>query len=225
MIVDPSKKSNESFNPNPDNTTFHSQSSSRDKTLWWSLVVIGYILFLIPGILLTWKWISSKNTLRKQQVEVNEAASAIDVNLAKRRDTLIKLLDECKGYMKFEKETMSQITELRSFKGTNGDISKANDVSKIMDNISRDFNINVENYPNLKSSTIVLELTSATQYIESEIASSRRLYNLKVTAFNQNLVAFPMSVAAASLNLHSLPLFVASEEQRKDVDMTSLSNV
>lgn len=41
--------------------------------------------------------------LRTKQTEINQAASGIDVNLVKRKDTLLKLLEQTKAYMKFEK--------------------------------------------------------------------------------------------------------------------------
>lgn len=223
MLVDPTKKS-EAFNPNPDNTTYNAQVTGKENGLWWFLFILSW-LTIIGGIILTVKWISWGNMLKQQQVEINEASSAIDINLTKRKDTLIKLLDETKGYMKFEKETMVNVTKLRSLSKIDGDIAKANEQQKIIDSVSRDFNINVENYPNLKASMAVSELMSASQYAEAEIASSRRLYNLKVTSFNQNIVSFPISVKAKSMNLHSLPVFAASEEQKQDVDMSSLSMI
>lgn len=223
MLVDPSKKS-EGFNPNVDNRTFGAQASNKDKTLWWTLYILSWLTIII-GIVLTVKWYQWGNMFNREQIEVNEAASAIDVNLTKRRDTLIKLLEQTKGYMKFEKETMENITKLRSMTNADTNIQKANENQKIMDSLSRDLRINFENYPNLKSSSAVAELMSSSQYIESEISASRRLYNLKVTAFNQNIVSFPRSVKAKKMNLVSLPMFSASEEQKQDVKMDSLSNL
>ena len=223
MIIDPSKKVEAGFQPNPDNTTYEAQTNQKEKTLWWTLYILSW-LTIIGGIILTVKWVSWGNTLKQQQVEINEAASAIDVNLTKRRDVLIKLFESTKGYMKFEKETMENVTKLRSM-NFNGDINKANDSVKILDTVAKGLNINIENYPNLKSANVVSELMSSSQYIESEISSSRRLYNLKVTSYNQNIVTFPISVKAKKMNLISLPVFTASPEERKDVDLSGLSNV
>lgn len=224
MLVDPRKTNKEAFNPNVDNTEFTAPLSSKDKALWIFLTIIAW-LFIIPGIVLTVKVYQWRNNFRREQVEINEAASAIDVNLVKRRDTLIKLLEQTKGYMKFEKETLVNVTKLRSMTNADTDIIKANENQRIMDAVSRDLRINFENYPNLKASSVIAELMSSSQYIETEIAASRRLYNLKVTSFNQNIVSFPRSVQAAKMNLHSLPMFVASEEQKQDVKMDDLSNI
>ncbi|TNK87606.1 LemA family protein, partial [Mycoplasmopsis pullorum] len=52
-----------------------------------------------------------------------------------------------------------------------------------------------------------------------EIAASRRLYNSQVTEFNQKLFAFPTNVPASKMRLSTIPLYQASELQRKDVEI------
>ena len=68
-----------------------------------------------------------------------------------------------------------------------------------------------------------MQLMSAADLNEREIAASRRLYNQSVMEFNQKLFVFPDQNIAAMMKLHTLPLFEASAEQKKDVnlDMTS----
>lgn len=222
MLVNPNIKNEEQgFNPNVDNTAFEAQANGKDKFLWWTLFILSW-LTIIGGIVLTVLWYKWGNQLRREQIEVNEAASGIDVNLTKRRETLIKLLEQTKAYIKFEKSTLEDVTKLRSFGPINNDINKANELQGIMDNVAKGINISVENYPDLKSSNVVLELMSASQYIETEIAASRRLYNLKVSSFNQSIASFPKSVKAKSLKCHSLPMFIASEIQKQDVDMSHI---
>lgn len=65
-----------------------------------------------------------------------------------------------------------------------------------MNSIARDINIAYEQYPNLKANSIIVDLISASQYIENEIAASRRLYNMDVTQFNQSIMLYPAVVKA-----------------------------
>jgi LemA protein len=44
-----------------------------------------------------------------------------------------------------------------------------------------------ENYPNLKTTDTIRDLMSSADYIEREIAASRRLYNSTALQFNQEI--------------------------------------
>jgi LemA protein len=74
------------------------------------MVYLSFIL-IIPIFI----YIGSRNNFSKMDVKIDEAASGIDVQLKRRRDTLTKLIDSVKGSMDFEKETMEKITRLRTF--------------------------------------------------------------------------------------------------------------
>lgn len=224
MLVNTNIKSNpEGFNPNVDNTIHIAKPSSGQKTLYMILLFFSWIPLIIPGIIWWVIRIKKANAWIKQQMEINAAASSIDVNLTKRAETLIKLLDQTKGYLKHERETLIQITKERSGNSS----SNPNDIKefdqKITD-IAKNINIQIESYPNLKGSSVIGELMSASQYVETEISSSRRLYNQLAQRFNADIFAFPNICIAEKNNLNTFPLFSASESQKKDVDMSSLSS-
>ena len=201
-LVDPKKKS-EKFNPNVDNTEISSNAHQGG-------IIITYISFIliIPLIL----YIVKRNSLVRLQMKINESSSGIDIQLKKRRDTLVKLVNAVKGEMKFEKETLKQITELRSNKK-----KSSQEVLNLTDQIASAINISVEAYPDLKTSNLVQELMKTSTNIELEIAASRRLYNSYVNKFNSDIFVWPGSVVATSMQLKKLPLFVANEQDRQDV--------
>ena len=125
--------------------------------------------------------------------------------------------------MKYEKDLLKDVTELRSLRS--GDIKPEN-LSSVNDKINKGFakvNVAFEAYPNLRASDSVMQLMSAADLNEREIAASRRLYNQSVMEFNQKLFVFPDQNIAAIMKVHTLPLFEVSVEQKKDVnlDMTS----
>ncbi|MDR2830277.1 MAG: LemA family protein, partial [Methanobrevibacter sp.] len=51
------------------------------------------------------------------QININQAASNIDVQLKQRADTLNKLVAATKSSVKFEKNLVTDVTALRSVKG------------------------------------------------------------------------------------------------------------
>ncbi len=151
-----------------------------------------------------------------KQSEVNELASGIDVQIKKRRDTLVKLLDATKGYMKHEKSVLSDVTKLRKMTINSENRSEVN--TRTESALGRLLMVS-ENYPDLKANESIKELMDQASYLEREIGASRRLYNSSVRQFNQQLFAWPSSVPATELGLATLPYFRASNEDKKDVKL------
>lgn len=215
MLVDTRAPQNpQGFNSNVDNTQRTAVASAAQKFGWILMVICTLgIIFLLS--------ISWKNKFIKSQMQINEASSAIQVNEAKRRDTLIKLLEQTKAYMKHERETFELVTKYRSGVANNNETSKLdNQLSQFMMNL----NVQYEQYPQLKADNIVAELMSSSQYLETEIGAARRLYNQKVANFNAEIFMFPRIIVASKIGLSTFPMFQASAIQRQDVDMSSLSN-
>ena len=182
------------------------------KSNTWIIVLMFIFSLGIFGIY----FIACKNKLNTQQIKVNECASSIDIQLAKRRDTLVKLLDATKSMCKYESSLLKDITKLRS---------------AIIDNESRD-NVNkstdfafnrlfavFENYPNIKASESFKGLMNAADYAEREISAARRTYNSAVSNFNMELVSWPSSFIAAKNNMHTIKMFEASNVQKQDVNL------
>src|SRR5437868_11338982 len=63
--------------------------------------VVGYVVMIYNGL------IALKN-------DIDKAWANIDVMLKQRHDELPKLLDVCKGYMNYERDTLLKITQARS---------------------------------------------------------------------------------------------------------------
>ncbi|MDE6894224.1 MAG: LemA family protein [Malacoplasma sp.] len=215
MLVDTRLPQNPGgFNANVDNTQRQAKASFGQKFGWVLLVI--FTLGIIWFVSISWK-----NNLINEQMQINNAASNIQVNEAKRRDTLIKLLEQTKGYMKHEKETLTLVTKYRSGGTDSNETAKLdNQLANFMMNL----NVQYEQYPQLKADSLVRELMSSSQYLETEIAAARRLYNQKVSYFNAEIFMFPKIVLASKIGLSTFALFQATSVQRQDVDMSSLSN-
>ena len=203
-LINPNNKTVEEFNPNVDNTQRQAQAGAFGKAVWYFLFILIIPIFV---------HVAKRNSLLKTQMKINETASGIDVQLKKRRDTLVKLVDATKSYVKYEKSTLTELTKLRSssFKG-------GKDSAKL-DSISAKILAVAENYPDLKVNSLIKETMEQAAYIEREIGAARRLYNSEVGYFNTSLFIWPNSIIAASMKLSTLPLFVASESDKEDVKL------
>ena len=78
--------------------------------------------------------------------------------------------------------------------------------------------IAVENYPELKSDTNMLEAQRAYQNVEENIAAARRFYNAAVNALHNAIQIFPGNVIAGLVGVTEMPFYEAEEADRKAVN-------
>ncbi|WP_303923402.1 LemA family protein [Ureaplasma parvum] len=205
--------------PNVSNERKVAVVSNGEKALYIFIVVISIISIIGWIFLLVW-WFNTKNHLIQTKNSVNEASSSIQVAQTKRFDLLNKIIEQTKSYYKYEQKVLDEITKNRSIQMSN-DINKNEEVLNKLQNL---VNVQFERYPDLKSSNILMELMSTSSYLENEIASSRRAYNSRATDWNIMIFQFMTVIVATKLKLETFPIYAASKQERKDVDMKSLSD-
>ena len=153
--------------------------------------------------------------------KVNEAQSGIDVQLKKRYDLIPNLLTMAAKFMEHESQLMEEITKLRSAAMENS--FKDNPAEKIknehlLENKLKEFNISVENYPDLKSNQTMLQAMQSMNDVEEHIAASRRFYNSAVNDLKNAVEIFPSSMIAGMLGIKAdMPYFEAEEAAKKDI--------
>jgi LemA protein len=159
----------------------------------------------------------------KNQVE--NAFGSIDVMLKKRYDLIPNLLETVKAYMKHEKETLMQITELRT-RATSANISAdekvllENQISGMMKGIM----VAVESYPDLKASEQFTMLQRSWNEAEEQISAARRSYNASVTSYNNAVEKFPSSVFASIFSYRRKAVFVIDAAERQNISAKALFN-
>ncbi|AUB31887.1 LemA family protein [Spiroplasma floricola] len=174
---------------------------------------IWYISFIL--IIPLFVHIANINKLKRYDIKVSEAQSGIDIQLKKRRDILLKLINAVKDGIKFEKEMLLSLTQMRT--GVNP--NELNENMKLLDKVSKDVTMRLENYPQLQSTKLVQELMSAVSEVENDISASRRIYNSNVSIFNQTISVYPLNSAARQLNFVYKYLLEFSSEELEDVEI------
>lgn len=172
------------------------------------------IILVVLAVGLFW-WIGTQNQFKRLDVKIEEADAGIDVALVKRYDTLTKLLDITKGYAKHEADTLMELLLVR--KGMS--LKQKQNVSEEMDQVTDKISVIAENYPELRSNENFKELQKAVVEVEEHLQAARRLYNSNVSTFNQQMVVFPKSIVASSMQLQEKPFFEAEAAKREDVKM------
>lgn len=174
-------------------------------------IIVGIIVILLIYILITYNsFINSRNL-------VKEAFSTMDIYLKKRWDIIPNLIEVVKSYSKYEKETLTKITSLRS--SSYDDLTMDNkinineELSKYLSNI---FAVS-ENYPELKANELYTNLSNNLISIEDEIANSRKYYNGTVRNFNNKIQMFPNNILAKLFRFKEFKMFEANAEEENNV--------
>ncbi len=179
-------------------------------------IVLGAVA-LIAVIIAAW-WISTHNKFVALRSQYEESFSTIDVYLKKRYDLIPNLVETVKGYAKHENETFVKVTEARSKMATATTPEEKIEADKQLSQAIRNFNMVMENYPELKANVNFMDLQSQLKNLESELANARKYYNATVRVFNTKRESFPSSIVAKSMKLTKQPYFeVSSEEERRNV--------
>ncbi len=178
-----------------------------------TIAIVGGVIVLI-GL---WAMMTI-NGFRSKEIKVDEGLSGIEVALTKRYDLLTKLLNATKGYMKHEKEVFSEVVNLRNQMTANMSIEQMNTAEKQMGSMfSRLFAV-AEEYPQLRSSNVFIELQRGMQDAEEHLQAARRLYNVNVTSYNTAIAMIPASLLAGGRQ--AKVFFEAESHKRADVEMT-----
>lgn len=174
-------------------------------------IIIGIIVILLIYLLITYNsFINSRNL-------VKEAFSTMDIYLKKRWDLIPNLIEVVKGYSKYENETLTKITSLRSSSydelTMDNKIDINEELSKCLSNI---FAVS-ENYPELKANELYTNLSNNLISIEDEIANSRKYYNGTVRNFNNKIQMFPNNILAKLFKFKEFKMFEANAEEKNNV--------
>lgn len=178
----------------------------------------GFMVLVIIGVLIViaviW-YIATMNGIRAASLKVDEADSGIDVALTKRYDVLTKQLAVVKEYASHESKTLFETIRLRS----GMTLREKMDAAGKMDEVSKQFGVTLEAYPQLRSSDNFMALQNSITDVEEHLQAARRLYNANATAYNTKIVMFPTSIVAGIMGVQQRDLFEAEDYKRQDVEM------
>jgi LemA protein len=168
--------------------------------------------------------IAAYNALVRARNRVDQAFSSIEVQLTQRYDLITKLVEVVRQYMGHERSLLEDIVRLRqkaaASQSPESRIRADNELSHAMTQL----NVQMENYPQLRSSDTFVQLQRSLNEVEEQVAAARRSYNAAVTEYNSAIQSFPGSLVAGAAGFGARGLFVAEERKLKDVDMKALFN-
>ncbi len=177
-------------------------------------LLIGIIILLIAGIIYYYNRFVRLKTLTE------EAWSAIDVQLKRRRDLIPNLVETVKGYAKHERETLERVIKARSAAISAGSVEELAKAEGELTRLLKSLFALSERYPELKANVNFLELQKELSQIEEEIQLARRYYNAVVRDYNILIDSFPSNFVASLFHFKKKPFFQIEPTERENVKVS-----
>ena len=183
------------------------------------------MVFLIILVAIVAWIVFAYNRLVSLRNQVDNAWRQIDVQLKRRHDLIPNLVEAVKGYMQFERDTLTQVVEARAKAVSAPDqASRMAAENQITAGLGKLLAV-MENYPQLKADENVLKLQEELTTTENQLAFARQAYNDVVLDLNTRIQTFPSNIIANNFGFHAADYFKgASEEQavpKVDLSMTT----
>ena len=169
------------------------------------LVIVVVVALFVVGLY---------NGLVQRRLRIDEAFAQIDVQLKRRHDLVPNLVNAVKGYMDFEQDVLTKVTEARAnavAAGAQGPVAQAQ-AENVLTGALRSLFAVVENYPTLKANENVLSLQEQLTTTENQIGFSRQHYNATVLDYNQAIQVFPAVLIAGMFGFTKRDFFAAEPE-------------
>ncbi|HEV8148568.1 MAG TPA: LemA family protein [Gemmatimonadales bacterium] len=180
------------------------------------------ILVVLVVAVLLWV-VGAYNTLVSLKNQVVNAWKQIDVQLKRRHDLIPNLVNTVKGYMNFERSTLESVISARNKAvAAQGVAQTAQAEGELSQALGRLFALS-ENYPELKSSSNVLQLQEELTSTENKIGFARQLYNDVATQYNTRQAQFPTSLVAGLAKASPAELWEIEDAGERAVPNVDLS--
>ncbi|HEU4672528.1 MAG TPA: LemA family protein [Candidatus Limnocylindrales bacterium] len=175
----------------------------------WPLIIV--IVVIVLAVLFV---IGLYNGLVQRRLRIDEAFAQIQVQLKRRHDLIPNLVNAVRGYMGFEQQVLTDVTNARSAAiaaGSQGPAAQAQAENALTSTLRSLFAV-VENYPQLKANENVLNLQEQLTTTENQISFSRQHYNATVLDYNTSIQTVPSVLIAGMFGFTRREFFEAEPE-------------
>ena len=182
------------------------------------LIIVGIVVVVVVIL------VGIYNGLVTRRNRIDEALGQIEVQLKRRHDLIPNLVQAVKGYMGFEQDVLTRVTEARAgavAAGAQGPAQQAAAENMLTGALRSLFAV-VENYPDLKANQNVIQLQEELTTTENQISFSRQHYNATVLDYNNTIQTIPSVLIAGPLGFTKREFFDAEPEADAvpNVDLT-----
>ncbi len=174
------------------------------------------------------------NRLVKLRNRFKNAFAQIDVQLQRRHDLIPNLVETAKGYMKHERETLTQVMEARNGAvkaqegaaqdpGDSGRIQQLAGAENMLTRALGSFRAVVENYPELKANETLQQLMDEMASTENRVAYARQAFNDNVMSYNIYREQFPNNLMAGFFSFKPAALLELEDEEAREAPQVNFT--
>ena len=189
------------------------------------------IIILVIVVILALIGLSAYNGFVKSRNVIQESWRQIDVELNRRYELIPNLVETVRAYAAHERNTLEDITRLRSqaqqlsqSEGAMPSQQRA-DVEAALSGAVRNLIVSVEAYPDLKSNQNFLELQRQLAETEDRIANGRRYYNANVRVYNTKVESVPTNLIANMFKFEKATYFEVSDPAVRQAPNVSFGEI
>lgn len=176
------------------------------------------IVILVLVVMVALWAISVYNRLVRLRNNREQSFADIDVQLKQRHDLIPQLVETVRGYMKHEKDLLTEVTEARAGAVKANSIDEKIAAENRLTGALGGLRIAFEAYPDLKANQNFLNLQEEISDIENKLAAARRFFNSATKELNNAIEVFPANVIAGMFGFKREQMFDLGTEQRADLD-------
>ncbi|MCX6801447.1 MAG: LemA family protein [Candidatus Diapherotrites archaeon] len=181
------------------------------------LTMVGIALIVIVAVLV-FAIIAMYNSIISLSKRVGNAWAQIDVQLKRRADLIPNLLETVKGYAKFEKSVLTEVTKARTaILSAKSPREAARGENMLAGALKSVFAV-AEAYPSLKANENFIALQEELSSTENKVAFARQFYNDVVMVWNTKIAVFPSNIVASMFGMgKEREYFEVEDEAKKSV--------
>ncbi|MBU0662725.1 MAG: LemA family protein [Candidatus Diapherotrites archaeon] len=184
-------------------------------------VLLAGVVLVVIGIAI----IGMYNSLVAKDKRANNAWAQIDVQLKRRADLIPNLIETVKGYAKFEKKVLTEVTQARTSIMNAKTPKQSAKAEGMLEGALKSIFAVAEAYPKLQASENFGKLQEEFSATENKISYARQFYNDSVMEFNTAITQFPGSVVAAIFGMKKDKEYFEVAEADKKVVKADFSDL
>lgn len=182
------------------------------------LLFLAGIALLVIVVVVVIAVIAIYNGLVTKKKRTDNAWAQIDVQLKRRADLIPNLIETVKGYARFEKKVLTQVTRARTAIMSAKSPPESAKAENMLSGALKTIFAVAESYPKLSASENFKSLQEEFATTENKISYARQFYNDSVMQLNTAISVFPNNIFAGMFGFRERQYFeLQSAAERKPV--------